>query len=269
MMATSALVYVRTWDSDGIAAKFRYWLRRDGDRWRLFDLEDLAGGARFSAGAAAVGTQLTSGDQARFMAAVQQIPEVTRALIAVDLDKAEQLLNGIDTSVLPSSFQAWVQVQHAVVHIGRNKYQQAIDTCNQAEQLNSNLPILLLLRAQAHNGLGQYEQGRADAQKYLDTLGEDADGYLHLGQALAGLRKQDEAIAAFSRGLKDEPNSTELLYQLAVHLPEDKLDVLKQHFGKVGKPNEQFSATGTAAGECLCVYGPRSAGECLCGNRAG
>ena len=54
--------------------------------------------------------------------------------------------------------------------------------------------------------------------------------------------KQDEAIAAFSRGLKDEPNSTELMYQLAVHLPEDKLDVLKQHFGKVGKPNEQFSA---------------------------
>ena len=65
---------------------------------------------------------------------------------------------------------------------------------------------------------------------------------MHLGQALAGLGKQDEAIEALSRGLKDDPNSTDILYLLALHLSEDKLEVLKQHFGKADKPNEQFSS---------------------------
>jgi tetratricopeptide (TPR) repeat protein len=237
-----AIAYVRISNSDGVAAKFRYWFSYHDNQWRLFDLEDLAGGMRLSSGAATIGAEIHPRDHARFLATAQTVPQITRALIAGDVDKAEEFLGAIDVTIFPVILQAVVEWQRAAVHLARERFQLALDACNASEQLNPNLPLVLLLRAAAYNGLGRFEEGRADAQKYLDTLGDDADGYLHLGLALAGLGKQDEAIRAFESGLKDDPNSTDLLYQLALHLPEAKLDILNEHLGKVEKPSEQFKA---------------------------
>lgn len=237
-----AIAYVRVWNASGISGKFRYWFRCQENQWRLFDLEDLAVGWRLSVGVATIGATVHPRDQARVLPAAHAIPQVTLAIGAGEVDKAEELVNAIDISNLPAILQATVAWQRAAVHLARGRYQQALDACNLAEQLNPNITLVLLLRAAAHNGLGRFEEGRADAQKYLDTLGDDADGYLHLGQSLAGLQKLDEAIEAFQSGLKDDSNSTDLLYQLAIHLPEAKLSIIAEHLGKVEKPGEQFKA---------------------------
>jgi tetratricopeptide (TPR) repeat protein len=237
-----ALVYARIWNTDGVAQKFRYWFRNHNDQWRLFDLEDLHGGTRLSVSAATLGAEVHPRDQARILATARSIPQITLAIGAGDLDKAEKLLNEIDVTDSPAMLRATVEWQRAAVHLARQRYQQALDACNSAQFLNPNIPLVLLLRAAAYNGLGRFEEGRADAQNYLDTLGDDADGYLHLGQALAGLQKQDEAIEAFQSGLNDDPNSTDLLYQLAIHLPEAKLNTLAERLSKVDKPGEQFKA---------------------------
>jgi tetratricopeptide (TPR) repeat protein len=174
------------------------------------------------------------------LATTRSIPQITLAIGAGDVDKAEELLGTIEVANLPAMLQATIEWQRAAVHLARERYQPALDACELADQLNPNTPLVLLLRAAAYNGLGRFEEGRADAQKYLDTLGDDADGYLHLGQSLAGLGKQDEAIAAFQSGLKDDPNSTDLLYQLALHLPEASLSTLTQRLSKVDKEGDQF-----------------------------
>jgi hypothetical protein len=53
-----AIAYVRISNSDGVAAKFRYWFSYHDNQWRLFDLEDLAGGMRLSSGAATIGAEI-------------------------------------------------------------------------------------------------------------------------------------------------------------------------------------------------------------------
>jgi tetratricopeptide (TPR) repeat protein len=237
-----AIVYARIWNSDGIALKFRYWFRYHKNQWRLFDVEDLQAGMRLTVGMALAAADVAPQDRVRVLAAARDVGEINQALLAGDVDKAEELVDKIDVTRVPALFQAAVEWRRAIVHLARGRYEPAIDACDSAERLNPNIPLVFVVRAQAYNALGRYEEARADAQKYLDTLGDDADGYLHLGQALAGMQKQDEAIRAFRRGLKDDPNSTDLLYQLALHLPEAKLNLLTEHLDKVDKKSEQFKA---------------------------
>ena len=73
------VVYVRAWNADEMSGKFRYWLRRDNEHWRFFDLEDLSGGQRLSRLVAGVGVQASTLAGMRMMESARVIPDVTRA----------------------------------------------------------------------------------------------------------------------------------------------------------------------------------------------
>ena len=142
-----AVVYVQIWDDDEYRAKWRFWVRRHGADWRLFDFEDLSGGHRFSTAAAGVGATAKTRGGETFSQVNRVLPESTRAILAGEFERAEQLINGIDVRSLPPSFQATIEVQLAVICIGREQYQPAIEACDQAERLNPNIPLVWGLRA--------------------------------------------------------------------------------------------------------------------------
>ena len=76
-------------------------------------------------------------------------------------------MNTIDSSGFPSTLKAVIQWQRSRLYLGRERYQEALDACNEALRLNPDIPLVFVFRAEAHNSLGQFEQGRARRAKNI------------------------------------------------------------------------------------------------------
>jgi len=237
-----AVVYVRFWDSDGFSTKYRWWIRRHSDGWRVYDFEELSGAMRASNMASISFGFFANSPQSTVRARTEmaEFADACRAIAAEDWEAAEQQLAELDFSWLPGRIRAVEGLMEAVVHLGLERYQEALESCDRAESLNSDMPVLSLLRAMACNGLGRHEEARKMAETFLARLGDDADTYVQLGDALAGLGREQEAADAYRKGLDDDPDSLDSLYGLGTVLAPDSKDELGQRLGKMRRPREQF-----------------------------
>ena len=115
--------------------KMRWWARRQGQRWRLYDLEDLDGAYRFSAMAQVFGGR----NAADMLALVQAVQLLRDAVIDVavnqDPDDAEKKLRQIKVARLPTYFEAVRLMIQALIHSQRNEAEEALKTVEKAHQL--------------------------------------------------------------------------------------------------------------------------------------
>jgi tetratricopeptide (TPR) repeat protein len=205
------VVYLRMIDRDRIALKSRWWLYHDGEALRWWDGEDLQLGLRIStamaAGIAAAEAQGGSDVIERFLEVITRLADMAMddpvqvRQLAVDLD-------GLQLQGLPPSFRHLAIVARASAAAALGEPQDALARLDalETEALQAiDMPMRHYLRASACLALGRFADAAAAATRYLELLGGDAEAYLLLGMAELGRGDRTAALAAFDKGMADDP----------------------------------------------------------------
>ena len=138
-----------------------------------------------------------------------QIMEAGVAFATGDMAAVENTLADLRDDVLPERLRMVCWLIKAALRADEGRCEEALALCRRAEEVDSDLPLLHFIRAATCNGLGQHAEAKKAAERYLEQLGSDADGYFQLAEALAGLERHEEALAAYRKGLDDDPESTD------------------------------------------------------------
>jgi tetratricopeptide (TPR) repeat protein len=208
---SEALVYARLDDPETGPTKWRWWLKQRDGAWRIYDFEELNTGIRMSDMFVVVVQEGQTDPRraAERKRAFLRIKEACLAYAAGDLSAVEEVFADLRDDVLPERLQLVCWLIKAALHVGQERYEEALALCRRAEAVDPDLPLLHFIRASTYNGLGQHAAAKKAAERYLEQLGSDADGYLQLAAALVGLERHEEALAAYRLGLDDDPNSTD------------------------------------------------------------
>lgn len=236
-----AVVFSQHRTAEGIGMKMRWWVGRSGGKWKIYDFEDLEMGVRSSVSMAAVmdsaGKQGFAPRQAEALTAVST---AMGFLMQQQFDLAEQqILPTLDVP-LPKAMAAWRLAQLAIVETSRTHWAEVLDLLDRAATFNPEMPLLPMLRAQALNGQGRFEEAAADARKYIAELGGDDHGSFLLGTALAGMGKKPEAADAFREGLDAYSDSVDNLVGLAGVLSDAEMEDIADRFARFQNPSARF-----------------------------
>ncbi|MFQ5654564.1 MAG: tetratricopeptide repeat protein [Planctomycetota bacterium] len=237
---TEVIVAVRIWDKDGITTQSRWWLRRGGDVWRVYDVQDLLLNLRWSdVMILMLETVGPRGTPPEWAGDVKRLPEALMLILSEQWQEAERMLGAMSPEP-PGPFGATHSFLFAALRLRLGKPEEALSGLERAEKLHSKMPGIHLLRSSALNELGRHEQALQCARKYLALLGSDADGYFQVGQALMGLDRTEEAIEAFREGLADDPEMSDNLVGLGFALPPGGKEEIVERFQRLRNPRESF-----------------------------
>ena len=223
--------------------KMRWWVIRDGDRWRVYDLEDLSLGGRFSQLVGLVVAEGLRGGRLPDWARPEVTGAINDGMVAVlngDHAEAERRVSAIRPGLLPRPLEAVRQVVLALAKEGLGRWDEALRACDEAEACNPDMPLVHFVRAVAYNQLGKFEEAVASGRKYVEALGPEADAYLQIGVALSRLGRHEEAAEALRAGLDDQPNFPEILDELRRCLPADRKEEVGRRFAALRDPAGQF-----------------------------
>jgi tetratricopeptide (TPR) repeat protein len=240
-------------DADGFTHKVRWWLTRRSGSWQVYDLEDLSLGIRITAGMSVAIGALGGGPDsvqamARMKAAAVQVQRAMVALTQSDAAAAEKALAPARGANLPGVFAALRAVAEGFLAILKDRPEDALGFFDQADRLQTGMPIVLLGRTAAFNHLGRYADTLDAAAKYAEQLGPDSTVMLNQGFAFEQLGRADEAAFAYRQSLDEYPNEAESLSGLARTLPAGKKGELGDRLAKLKDPEETFT---TLANEAL------------------
>ncbi|MHC4861733.1 MAG: tetratricopeptide repeat protein, partial [Planctomycetota bacterium] len=235
-----AVVLTRDWMPGDVTRKARWWLVRSGERWKLYDLEEVDFGIRMSLGAAGVLSSMTSGKDTSWIEAQQKLLAAMKAIHDSNADLAEAILTEIDGVRFPRVIEGVRQVVLGSLRLLQGRPGDAVGNLDRAAAIHPDMPMLSLLRASAGNALGDHAVALGQARRYLELVGGEADGHLQEGIALAGLGRTSQAMAAFHRGLARNPDSLENLVELALLLPPAKSGEIGTRFAKLRDPAGSF-----------------------------
>eukprot|EP01061_Rhynchopus_euleeides_P019548 TRINITY_DN3212_c0_g2_i1.p1 TRINITY_DN3212_c0_g2~~TRINITY_DN3212_c0_g2_i1.p1 ORF type:complete len:543 (+),score=312.26 TRINITY_DN3212_c0_g2_i1:87-1715(+) len=91
----------------------------------------------------------------------------------------------------------------------------AIEHFTKGIEVDSSNHVLYSNRSAAYASLGAYSKALEDAKLCVELKRDWPKGYSRLGAALQGLRKYDEAIAAYNQGLQIDPSNASLQQGIA------------------------------------------------------
>jgi tetratricopeptide (TPR) repeat protein len=225
---------------DGVGpVKMRWWVTRRTGEWKIYDLEDLDTGMRWSS---TVGSIAAAGVNAQQTRAVQAISEAMQLIVLqLDPDAAEKKLRQVAHIPLPGKLEALRWLVTATIAAQRGRAQDALDAINKAHNLHPDMPILDLLKGIAFNDQGQWDQALKHLTAYRDLLGDDAVICRELGDALRGVQRFDEARVNYRKALDLDPKDADAFLGLLQALaPGDKRDDLGTRFAKLDRPHENF-----------------------------
>ena len=119
-------------------------------------------------------------------------------------------------------------------------WEKSLDAASRALAVNSDLPIVHIIRAVCYNRLEKHNAAIEAAQEYANYLGKDSEYFLQIGNAEAGLGYRDQAIAAYEASLADDPlTGNSLLGLIQLDPPYDEEKMLEYYRG-LAEPNDWF-----------------------------
>jgi tetratricopeptide (TPR) repeat protein len=239
---TEGILYVRAWLSNGAIVKMRWWVIRHGDRWRVYDSEDLATSLRMSVLMATVFTAIDL-PPAEAHALLRDAQLIGKAGVCIREERygdVVALLQHASLSRAPPVLRAVREYFLGMAALADGDFRLALNRFEFAKRLHSDMVILGYLRAVIANHEERFADAVREAEQYLQAFGTDADATCELVHALQALERDDEALAAARAGLDDDPSSTDLLLMLAPLLPGDGQRELGDRFLKLHDPSAAF-----------------------------
>ncbi|MCW3135040.1 MAG: tetratricopeptide repeat protein [Methanophagales archaeon] len=139
------------------------------------------------------------------------------------------------------------------IFIALSEFEKAVEACNHALKLNSNLTEAYYNRGVAYGNLKQYKSAIADFSKAIELNPEDTAAYYNRGVAYADLKQYESAIEDYSKAIELNPNLAEaymnrgLTYSRIGRYEESSRDlkhagILFFYSGRVEDSAEAFSS---------------------------
>ena len=194
-------------------------------------MEDLDLGIRQSVRAAGVTEQ--GFDKAQDVVS-DKLNEAMDALrVNRDADAADRLLQQVANEKLPKESEAYRWLVVSQVQMQRNQWEEALKSCNRANEYRREFPILDLLRGICYNALGKGKEALKHLEAYRDLLGEDGLVCRNSGDALRSMQHFAEARDAYRRALDFDPRNVDAFLGLLRSLTyTDNRDDLGKRFAK-------------------------------------
>jgi tetratricopeptide (TPR) repeat protein len=214
-----ALIYASHKLDDGTSLRYRWWVRRSGAAWRVYDYEELTGGmsATYRMAAAEAATAAGAG----WPAVYERVDEALGAAGAGDFDAAERALRKGDGASFPAEFDAMRWNAWGIVHLGRARHAEALEALDKASAAAPGNPLADQLRSAVCLSMGDHAGALASARRYADTMGPDADNLHTIGLALEGLGRTREALTSYRAALDEDRDSIDNLVALGLALPPE------------------------------------------------
>ncbi|MHC4862170.1 MAG: hypothetical protein ACYTDY_18985, partial [Planctomycetota bacterium] len=233
------------WDEDGFSWKTRWWLTRREDRWRVYDVEDVATGVRVTSFLASMLAEVAGGGPT---VSVDDFLVLNAAMVAIgsdDYEGAVEHLDEIADAEFPGPVEALRQLALAGVRLWQEAPEDALHHLERVGALQPDMPLLDLLRATALNCLEEHEEALTLARRYLERVGPDAEGFIQEGAALLGLERTEEAVAAIRSVLELNPDYLDMLVLLCVALPQEEKKEVVERFRELRDPAGSFEYLAT------------------------
>src|SRR5262249_17949956 len=189
----------------------RLWLKKQAHFWRVYDFENVDISFRASI-LMALTYPSEDGKVPEWFLALGALAKAIRNFANAEFAEAEASLQGADGASFPPKIDAIRWLVAGRLKQVRQQWDAAIRNLDRAADLNPDLPILDLLRAQVENARGNREAALQYGRQYLAKVGNDANAFLEIGVALSHLELEQEALEAFRNGLRDEPDSFRNLF---------------------------------------------------------
>lgn len=164
--------------------------------------------------------------------------------------------------------------------VKERKFKEALECYTKAIELDKSDPALYSNRSLMHYNLKDYNKALLDANKALSLNPNHGKAYLRKGNALEELKRYEEALCIYQKGLEVDSNNTQLLeaYQkleILLNNPneeneEEKSEVKKEKKSKV-KTEEKYEVKNEgksliekyALNKNVKIYLERQIGDCL------
>jgi len=235
----------RHYDEDGTSQPIRWHLRREGDRWRVYDFEMLEMSARFSA---LLAWGMNMGPSATLPAGMLQEFAQSAELLRqglLDEDDLEALVENADELMaadVPQELRRFVLLIRAVAYMALEELDVALQDLGTLEKMPVESPILHQLRGEIYAAQERYELAVESFRKYGDRLGFDAALHESMSDAYRAIDKLELATEQARLGLADQPRSIGCLASLAAALPAGQLEQLEPHFELHGHSEEVLAS---------------------------
>ena len=235
------IVYAKQTSGD-FSTRMRWWLKRRGVAWRIYDYEELDSGSRYTA--LIDQTIRDTLDHKPWVTRATALAEATTLVNSGSYWKAAEKLQTLDTVEFPPAFDAVRRTIKASCFVNTGRPKDALVECDAVTRESPDFPVALVLQARAHLGLKDYAQALADVEKHQAILGPDATASSLAGQALEHAGDKPKALAWFRRGVQENPDNAEC--QLGVLRTTDQQDEVGRLFARAHDHKIMYSHLGAA-----------------------
>jgi predicted Zn-dependent protease len=232
---------VRHTHPDGSVRGRRWWLTRQHGEYKVYDLEWVDRGQRFSTMLASL-VEEKNGKLTEVGQGMVTLREAADAVILrEDADNADRKLREVARVGLPPVGEALRFLVTAEVRLRQSRFQEALDGVEQARAFQPDMPVLDLLKGTVLNKLGHWDEALKLLEAYRDLLGEDGTVCQQIGVSLRGLQRFPEAAVAHRKALDFQPkNGTAFLGLLRSLAEVDDPDDLERRFSKLDNFRANF-----------------------------
>lgn len=239
----SAFTVIR---DDGIPTKMRFWLIKEAEVWKVFDLEYLELGNRLSTSVGSVVAELVQNP--RSMREVNEAGEAFQEGVALlQAERHDEALERLRSAHdgMPSAMHGIVLYLEGVAELGLGEPESALKTLMRAVREQEDLPSAYLLMGRACIALERWEEALVHLQRYLGMLGDDAEAFSNLGIVYENQGRPKDAIAAYRRGITADPEGWDNEFQLACLFVEQGASKKPCHSSRRSVRNRVNSRPGT------------------------
>jgi tetratricopeptide (TPR) repeat protein len=234
----------RHYDDQETCHPMRWWLIRQGDEWRLADLQFIDMNLRLSA------LMVVGFEQAP--AVWPEIRTFARLLQVVDrfkegnLDDSEieqmiVLTERLEHTKLPVELKSTILLCRVLGLAYQEELDPALEALDQMEKLSPNTPIVHELRGQIYASQERFGLAIPQFLKYGQMVGFDASLYESMADAAMADGKEEQSATYARLGLADQPESLGCLASLAAVLPVPQLSELDPYFKRHQHSEEMLS----------------------------
>ncbi|MGV3659480.1 MAG: hypothetical protein ACO1TE_04830 [Prosthecobacter sp.] len=234
-----AVIVARVWDGEGLESKVRWWLRRDGQEWKMADYEVITVNMRLSF-LLFMGIQTAETAPLLSKEISQKFILIGNAIEEGEIEKAYTLIKEFESSKLPAILDEVFLVAKAGVLSQMPEKAHELETAlDRLEKIAPTSPVLYLLRAAGCHGAADHEGTIAWCQKLGASIGHDEETWMMLMESHQKLKQDKEAAAVAQAWAEDYPNSVHAVWFCWELLPEDQREIVVKPLLEKMQPAEQ------------------------------
>ncbi len=229
-----AEAYLRHWD-DGqeIYSKYRWWLIRTDQGWKVSDVRDVEYNLQASSILASVSQAARNNEPW-----VAELAATASALLealatddeAISFDSVQDEIDTLLNRKIPDDLRAWaLSLKINWLLDQEDSAEETLDLIHEMENLEGDYPAVHFLRGQVLVSTADYQQALESFQKYADRFGWDADICEFMADTCYSMDDLPRSVEFAEKGLTDKPQSWGCLASLAVALPTDQKSKLDRY----------------------------------------